>query len=88
MILSAVLMTLCTNFLSAAEHPAYHTVTWYIKMLSIVERQMSTNGLSDRLFFLRSLRKCRCCRAFFTTTVMLSVHVSQSEMRVPKNLKL
>ena len=42
MILSAVLMTLCTNFLSAAEHPAYHTVTQYIKMLSIVERQKST----------------------------------------------
>ena len=42
MILSAVLMTLCTNFLSAAGHSAYHTVTQYIKMLSIVERQKST----------------------------------------------
>ena len=37
-IFCAVLMTLCTDFLSAGEHPAYHTVTQYIKMLSIVER--------------------------------------------------
>ena len=52
-IFCAVLMTLCTDLLSAAEHPAYHTVTQYIKVLSIVERKKGTNSFSDRFFFRR-----------------------------------
>lgn len=37
MVLWTVLMTLCGAFLSAAEHPAYHTVMLKVSMLSMTD---------------------------------------------------
>ena len=54
-IFCAVLVNLCTDLLSAAEHPAYHTVTQHIKTLyrgTVGEHQQQT-GCSSQTGSLR-----------------------------------
>lgn len=84
---SAVLMTLCSLFLSAVVQPVYHTGMACTSTLSIVARWKDTRSSVCSLLHLKTLKKWRRCWAFFTRADVFVDQDRASDIWVPRNLK-